>query len=327
MNKPTTGNTALVIGATGSFGSLMAAELAAAGWQVRALQRDPDAARAALPQLPITWLGGDAMQAADVARAAEGVSLIVHAVNPPKYQRWRELALPMLDSSIAAALAQDARLLMPGVVYNYGPSAGERVAEDAPQQPLTRKGQVRVEMEQRLADSGVRSLIVRAGDFFGGRGSSAWFQYMFKAGRPLHYMMYPGRRNTLHEWAYLPDMVRASVRLTACESELATFERVHFPGYVLSGAEFIAAARQVSGKPGLPAFGLPWWLIALAAPFASMPRELLEMRYLWQKPLLLDGSRLEALLGTVERTPLLEAMRVSLGEMGCLAGGKALRVA
>ncbi len=309
---------ALVLGATGSFGSVMAAELAAKGWHVRALQRDPVDAKKQLPELPVEWVAGDAMQANDVAKAAENASLIVHAVNPPHYQRWRELALPMLENSIAAAREQNARLVLPGVVYNYGPDAGELVADSAPQNPLTRKGQVRVEMENLLAESGVRVLIVRAGDFFGGRGMSAWFQYIFKAGKPLRSMMYLGRHDIVHEWAYLPDMVRAIVQLLAHEQELQRFERFNFSGYQLTGDQFIAAVRTVSGRADLPVRHLPWFLIKIAALFASMPRELLEMRYLWQRPLLMDGTRLDAMLGDFERTPMLDALRNSLTEMGCL---------
>jgi len=306
---------ALVLGATGSFGSVMAAELLANGWQVRALQRNPAAARAALPDLGVKWIAGDAMHAEDVAKAAEGVQLIVHAVNPPKYQNWRELALPMLDHSIAAARRESARILLPGVVYNYAPDAGSAVDEDYAQQPATRKGQVRVEMEQHLKASGVRTLILRAGDYFGGRGANAWFQYIFKAGKPLRSMMYPGPHDIAHDWAYLPDMTRAAALILAREDELQTFERFHFSSYRLTGKAFIDTVRAVSRNPRLPVKRLPWLVIRIAALFASLPRELLEMRYLWQKPLLLDDRRLQAFLGGFEATPIEVALRTSLAGM------------
>ena len=307
--------TALVLGATGSFGSVMAAELLARGWQVRALQRNPDAARAELPLLDVTWLAGDAMNAEDVAHAAAGVQLIVHAVNPPKYQRWRELALPMLNNSIAAAHAQNARILLPGVVYNYAPNSGSAIPENAAQQPLTKKGQVRVEMEAVLQASGVRTLILRAGDYFGGRGANAWFHYIFKAGKPLTSMLYPGNDDITHDWAYLPDMASTAVQIIDRESELQTFERFHFSSYQLTGQQFIDTVRKASKKPKLPVKRLPWLLIRIAALFASLPRELLEMRYLWQKPVLLDDRRLQNFLGQVPATPIEQALKTSLAGM------------
>src|SRR6185503_19311464 len=141
----------------------------------RALTRDP--ARAATGRDPrIQWTRGDAMDRAAVVAAAEGCSLVVHAVNPPGYRDWDKLVLPMMDNSIAAARAAGARVLLPGTVYNYGPDAFPVLREDSPQRPVTRKGKIRVAMEQRLRDSGVPALVVRAGDFFGGRSAaSSWF--------------------------------------------------------------------------------------------------------------------------------------------------------
>lgn len=40
---------------------------------------------------------------AEVIAAAEGARILFHGANPPGYRRWRELAIPMLANSIAAA--------------------------------------------------------------------------------------------------------------------------------------------------------------------------------------------------------------------------------
>ena len=133
--------TALVIGATGGVGSEVARALSRRGYQVRALHRDPERAKVRMASLgAIDWLKGDAMNAADVLRASTGVSLVVHAANPPGYRNWQGLALPMLENSIAAARAAGARLVFPGTVYNFGPETFPRVAESAPQRPKPRPG-------------------------------------------------------------------------------------------------------------------------------------------------------------------------------------------
>jgi nucleoside-diphosphate-sugar epimerase len=51
----------------------------------------------------------------------------------------------------------------------------------------------------------------------------------------------------------------------------------------------------------------------------SLFREVSEMRYLWQKPLALDNRKLTALLGREPRTPLDQAVREALRDLGCLA--------
>ena len=148
------------------------------GWTVTALHRDPQRGRAAAPELGLAWTKGDAMNPTEVAAAAKGTTIIFHGVNPPGYRRWRELAIPMLANSISAARESGARLIFPGNVYNFGPDAGAVIYENSPQNPKTRKGAVRVEMESMLeaaASDGVRSLVVRAGDFLGNAPGS-WFQ-------------------------------------------------------------------------------------------------------------------------------------------------------
>ena len=50
----------------------------------------------------------------------------------------------------------------------------------------------------------------------------------------------------------------------------------------------------------------------------EMPRRCIEMSYLWREPLRMDNSRLVAFLGNEPRTPLDEAVRLTLTGLGCL---------
>ena len=130
--------TALILGATGSFGAHAVQALIKHGWTIRALARDPAAAVAKLGErTPIEWRKGDAMDRASVVAAADGVQLIVHAVNPPRYRNWKGTVLPMIDNTIAAAKVAGARIVLPGTVYNFAPDAGPAIGEDAPQVPIT----------------------------------------------------------------------------------------------------------------------------------------------------------------------------------------------
>ena len=316
--------TALVIGATGSFGAHAAAALIRHGWTVRALARDPAAARAkAGPNMPIAWVKGDAMLPADVIAAAEGAAVIVHAANPPGYKNWRGLAIPMLAAAIAAAEAHGARLVLPGNVYNYAPDAGPRIAESAPQAPATRKGQVRVEMEVMLhaaTTRGARALVLRAGDYFGpaAPNSSLLWLTSRRAGR-VRSVSAPGPVTVGHAFAYLPDLAETLARLLDRERDLAAFDTFHFAGHWLArGDDMAAAIRRVTGDRAIPLKAFPYPLIYALSPFVEMFRELLEMRYLWEKPIGLDDGKLRAFLGEVPATPLDAAIRETLADMGCL---------
>jgi nucleoside-diphosphate-sugar epimerase len=311
--------TALIVGVTGSMGSEAARALLANGWRVRALHRNPSEAAQRLAGLgTIEWRQGDALNSADVVAAATGVDVVLHAANPPGYRNWKGLALPMLDSSIAAARAAGARIVLPGTVYNFGPETFPRLAESSPQRPRTRKGAIRVAMEQRLEEasrSGLKVLILRAGDFFGPRGSgSTWFaQGVVKRGRPLRSVTYPGRHDVGHAWAYLPDLAETLVRLLDRAAELQPFEVFHFAGHSFQrGVELADATRRAAGLPRAPIRRFPWFLIYLLAPFLETFRELVEMRYLWKETVLLDNQKLVAFLGSEPHTPLEVALRETL---------------
>ena len=323
--NPNTKRIALVIGATGGIGGEVAHALIAHGWQVRGLTRDPSRAQASTAWIgPMEWVVGDAMTAADVIAAANGAQIIFHGANPPGYRNWRGLALPMLKSSIAAAKASGARLILPGNVYNFGPDAGAVVTETSPQHPTTRKGKVRVEMEQLLeaaAKDGVRSLVVRAGDFFGPHQLMSWFKDgIIRPGKPLTSITYPGMLDVSHAWAYLPDLAETISRLADIEATLPAFQSVHFSGQWLErGIEIAESIRRVVGNPALPVKRLPWIVFYLAAPFVTFMREALEMRYLWQTPLRLDNTKLVALIGPEPHTPLDVAVCETLTALGCLS--------
>jgi len=315
--------TALIIGATGGIGSEAVRALVAHGWSVRAMHREPGQAARRSGSLAVEWVKGDAMNAADVIAAAAGVDAIVHAANPPGYRNWKGLALPMLESTIAAARASGARIVLPGTVYNFGREVLPLVNESTPQRPHTRKGAIRVQMEKRLeeaARAGVPVLIVRAGDFFGARAANSWFsQGLVKPGKPLRSVTYPGEPSVGHSWAYLPDVAETIARLLDRQNELQRFDVFHVAGHWFErGLSLAEATRDAAGVPEAPIRRFPWFAIYMAAPFVETFREMIEMRWLWTSPLRLDNGKLAAFLGGEPHTPLDQALRETLEALGCM---------
>ena len=210
MSKPC--RTALVLGATGGIGGETALALSRHGWNIRALSRS---AKPSAHSTGWDWVKGDALDRASIIVAAQGADAIVHAVNPPGYRNWAALVLPMIENTIAAAKPSGARILLPGTIYNYGQDAFPVLREDSPQNATTHKGKIRIALEHKLEDAvrdGVRSLIVRFGDFFGPKPGNNWFsQAMVKPHRPLTSITSPGRKGVGHDWG-LPAGRRRNIR-------------------------------------------------------------------------------------------------------------------
>jgi nucleoside-diphosphate-sugar epimerase len=316
--------TALVLGAAGGIGGETAHALARHGWNIRALGRNGGPSGATTSW---EWIKGDALDQASIVAAARGTDAILHAVNPPGYRNWATLVLPMIENTIAAAKASGVRVLLPGTIYNYGPDAFPVLREDSPQRASTHKGKIRIALEEKLeaaAREGVRSLIVRLGDFFGPKAGNNWFSQAFvKPNTRITSITNPGGKGIGHSWAYLPDAGEVFAQLMDRESELTDFERFHFRGHQdADGTEMIKAIRIAAGDETIPVKSLPWLIFKLASPFNETMRELYATRPLWRTSIDLDNAKLVRFLGKEPHTPMEAAVATTLRGMGCIGEEK-----
>ncbi len=180
-------------------------------------------------------------------------------------------------------------------------------------------------MEQRLQDAttqGARVIVVRAGDFFGPRAGNNWFsQALVKPNQPLKKVSRPGRVGIGHQWAFLPDVARTMVTLINQRDTLPSFARFHMEGHWdADGTQMTDAIFRVARRHGLhpKVSAFPWWQTKLLAPLIPTLREMQEMRYLWERPLRLNGNLLKATIGHEPHTPLDEAVELTLKGLGCI---------
>lgn len=229
---------ALILGLSGAIGGAIASSLEARGYRIRALSRhEPGTTKHAFA---VDRIKGDAVNKDNVVAASNGASLIVHVVNPPGYTKWREVGISMLRNTISAATVSGATILFHANVYVFSPTSGAVVSEATPKQPKTRKGQVRLEMEHLLADAatsrGVRTIAVRAGDFFGPGVTGSWFpQALAKGGRSAKVLRDLSKPDVGHTWAYVPDLAETFARLVDRRETLAPYELFNFRGHWTAG--------------------------------------------------------------------------------------------
>lgn len=325
-HTPAAADTVLILGARGRFGLATARAFANAGWRVCAQMR-PGATvpGEAVDDQRITWLSLDLADTQALARAAQAASVVVHALNPAYTDAaWRTQAMAMLDSTLAIARALNATLMMPGNIYNFGAAMPGVLREDTPQLAQAVKGQIRIAMEQKMKASGVRSIVIRAGDFFGS-GKGTWFDTAIVKDIHKGKFVYPGHWGVATAWAYLPDLARTFVAVAARRAQLESFEVFHFKGSSVTGQQWVEALTPMARAQGWVKPGasvnfsrLPWAVIRVGALFNPTWAALMEMKYLWDVSHELDNAKLLALLGAEPHTPLEQAARQALDDLGCL---------
>jgi nucleoside-diphosphate-sugar epimerase len=284
-----------------------------AGWAVTSLVRPGSAHRA-----PRGTKVVETIDRLDAIAAARGADVVLHALNPP-FKTWRRMALAHAYSAIEVAETAGATLMFPGNLYNYGSGMPGVIDETTPMQPTTLKGDIRVEIEQRMqeaAERGLRTIILRAGDYFGS-GRGAWFDLVIAKQLARNEVTYPGLLDIVHEWAYVPDLAAAMVRLAGARQGLGGFETFGFPGHAVTGRTLIDAIAKASGRNSrdLKVRQMQWWMIKALSPFFALPRELSELDYLWKVPHRIAGEKLKATIGEIPHTPIDTAVKRALREL------------
>ena len=225
--KSNLSKTVLVLGAGGRLGQAATKAFAQAGWQVLTQARKP--------MHKGRWgnvrhIQADALEVETIAAQCGAVDVIVHALNPD-YARWEELLPPQTAAVQALALKLDAVVMIPGNVYNFGQELPAVLTETTPFVANTDKARQRIAMEASFAaaaDRGLRTVVIRAGDFIGGSGT--WLD--MGIAKQLHKGVFTlmGPDHIAHAWAYLPDLARVFVKVAEQREQLAAYEVLHFPG-------------------------------------------------------------------------------------------------
>jgi nucleoside-diphosphate-sugar epimerase len=300
--------TILILGATGRLGHALLHAFLDAGWRVVAQGRGaaPDDLPPGVdydrgPLDPVYW-----------SHRYPQASVVVHAINP-QYHRWAKEAIPALRAGIAIARALKARLMFPGNVYNYAFPMPAVIDGYTPERATTRKGAIRVEMERMLAAAvtdGVRSVVLRAGDFIGAERPGTWFDLVISRDIRSGDLCYPGPLDVLHAWQDVDTFAMRFVQVAERERELPDFIRFNVEGHVVTGTELLQSVERATFALGLTTQRyplrtktFPWPMLVLGQWLVRTWREVLELRGLWQQPHALDGSDLRAFLGDEHGLP------------------------
>lgn len=292
--------TVLILGPNGSVGKAAAKAFLAAGWRVLGLVRAGKTAGEG-----IVTITADLFDAKSGAYAAGHVDVVFNGLNAP-YPVWPTEALPLYTAAADIAEALGARHIYPGSVYNFGANMPAILTPQTPFAPTTVKGRIRVAVEamlQERAEAGrLKTIVIRAGDFFGAKAKTSWMNALVAKDLAKGKLVTPGKYDTIHAWAFLPDLAATIVRLAEIESTLGDYEVFHFENHNVS-------ARQLAQATGAKLSHMPRFVFSLIAIFDPFMKAALEMLYLWDVPHALRDERLRQVIGDVPKSPLDVALK------------------
>lgn len=228
----------------------------------------------------------DAEALTQVCKGADAIFMCAMAA----YDRWPTDFFPIMDGVTRAAENVGAKLIVLGNLYGYGSNPEGLLGPDQTLDPSSRKGTVRTIMWQRALRASVPAIEVRASDYLG-KGAVTYFSLLalpsLLASKPVTFL---GDLDAKHAWSFTKDVARTLV--AAAEYKGAWDRAFHVPSHHISPRELILRSAAFLGQEP-PALGT--YSHAQMEEFGM--HELVEMSYLFERPLLLDASDTESLLG------------------------------
>lgn len=313
--------TTLILGATGSIGYAVTANLLARQMPVTILVRNRTKAEALFQhQATLTIIEGDVQDAALLSRISVDKDFIFHGINYP-YDKWFGNMDTATNNVIDAARQARSVIVFPGNVYNFG-RATEPIREDSAPNPCTRKGKLRVEIEAMLeqaASAGkCRVMTIRLPDFWGPNvlndGIRPVFENAFK-GKALPWLV---NADIPHQLVYTPDAAEIIVRLLLrdwnrrSQPMAGSYDVWNYGGTTVSSMR--AWFGQISLLAGHPAKVQVYSRFLLSALGLVMPimREVNEMLYLYENTIVLDDQKVKSLFSDFQPTPMKQALTETL---------------
>ncbi|WP_071394757.1 SDR family NAD(P)-dependent oxidoreductase [Bacillus tuaregi] len=301
---------ALVLGATGGIGSALVLELVERGIEVVAFARGQKKLHDFYQHVPrVSIFSGDALVEKDVLEAADGVDVIFHAVSFP-YETWEKTHPLCIENMIKGAEKHGAKIVLADNIYAYGRQPGIEVQEETEKKPHTKKGKIRLAMENRIKSSLVPYLIVHLPDVYGPHAENTILHETLKNVARNKTANFVGPINVPREYIFTPDAAKAMVELARREE--AYNQNWNIPAArPITGEEILEIVRNEAGYQ--KSFRtVSKNMIRFIGIFQPFMREIVEMMYLTEEPVLLSGKKYETQIGPLPKTTYQEGIRRTL---------------
>ncbi|MEC1722163.1 SDR family NAD(P)-dependent oxidoreductase [Schinkia azotoformans] len=303
----------LVLGASGGMGYSIVKELAQRGINVVAFARGKEKLQKLFQDnARVTINSGDVFDLESLKEASAGVDTIFQAMSIP-YSEWEQDLHIVMKNILETAKHANAKLVLVDNIYAYGKNPGHLVTEDTPKKPHTKKGNIRLQLETMVKQSNLPFLIAHFPDFYGPNATNTILNYTLEGVIKNKKTLFVGDKKISREYIFTPDGAKALVELAFLDS--AYGQHWNIPGSgVITGDEIVDILCEHTGyskKVGTVSKGM----VKFLGLFDKNMREVVEMFYLTEDPVVLDGGKLERAIKSIPKTPYQDGVKQTIDYM------------
>jgi nucleoside-diphosphate-sugar epimerase len=280
-----------ILGANGTIGTLLAAELPKFNDRVRLVSRNPHRINDTDELLSV-----DLTLPGSVDRAVKGSDVVYLMVGfNYNIKVWEKRWPVLMRDTIDACIRYKAKLVFFDNVYLYDENEIPHMTEGSRVNPSSRKGAVRKEISEMLLtavrEGKLNALIARSADYYGTDSKTSLVnQLIFKnlaAGRSAMWLM---STSTKHSFTYASDAAKATALLGNTADAYGQVWHLPTDPETLTTADFIGMiARELNVKPRIRI--LPLFIIRTLGLFIPVMKEMPEMVYQYDRDYFFDSSK------------------------------------
>jgi nucleoside-diphosphate-sugar epimerase len=287
-----------ILGAGGAIGIELAKALNPYTKKIRLVGRNPKKVNGTDELMAADLLNSD-----DIRRAVKGSKIVYVTVGFAYNTKvWQEVWPKFMTDVIAACKEFNAKLVFFDNMYMYDPKYLDRMTEETPINPPSKKGKIRAQIAQMILDGikagNLTALIARSADFYGpGIKSSSMMNETIvkplKIGGKANLL---GSVDSKHSYTYTPDAGKATALLGNTADAYNQVWHLPTAAEPFTGAQWAwLIASELGVKPGYrKVTSYMVWILGFITPIM---KEIQEMMYQNKKDYIFDSSKFEKRFG------------------------------
>lgn len=290
-----------ILGSGGAIGVELAKALKTYTHEIRLVSRNPKKVNESDELMP-----ADLSNSEEIRRAVEGSEIVYVTVGFPYSAKvWKEVWPKFMTDVIAACKEFNAKLVFFDNMYD--PKYLNRMTEETPIKPPSKKGKVRAEVAQMIMDEvkagKLTALIARSADFYGPgiKTSSMMNETIIKPLKIGGKANLLGSPNAKHSYTFTPDAGKATALLGNTADAYNQVWHLPTAAEPFTGAQWAwLVASELGVKPRYQRVNRYMvWILGFITPIM---KEILEMMYQNKTDYIFDSSKFEKRFG-IHPTP------------------------